>query len=508
MGVVVIDRRLDPPEDKFGTDRQRFLERYRDIIKDAVNKKVAQGGMRDFEADGIVVPLPPSTILEPVVHHGEGGKSNRVFPGLMKFEVGDQIPKPQGGSGGGGKGDPSADGEGNDDFVWLSPEEMLNILFEGRQLPDMTKFKAPDAFIVDREHAGYTNKGPSQKLDMDITNRKRAGEALILSKMGEKRVIENLTEQYNIYASYKDNVPPLKLSEQNKSEKLATVIGAVRSLKDLFSVEAAGEDAVAGKENIIPLLGDAVQILKRNVETKDLSEEDRHRLGILAERFVEQMKAGASAGRYRPEHMTYKYDDDTPRPAAQAVLVCKMDVSYSMDQERKNTAKSFFWLMNKFLTTKYKGRVDIVLISHKTKAEEVDEQTFFYGTETGGTVVSTCLEKAKTVIAERYPPSEWNIYGVQASDGENSRNDNMKVVKLLEELLPIYQAYYYIQVAEPNTQYSDQLLPVYKDVAEKMPGKLYMAQIESPAEALDAFKTFFPVGASAKPQSFAYTASP
>lgn len=513
MGVVVIDRRLSPQEDKFGTDRQRFLQRHSDIVREAVHRQVAEGGMRDFDKDGVVVPLPPNTILEPTIRHGNGGSSNRVFPGLMKYEVGDRIPKPKGGGGQGGgnnpgQGDPSQEGDGEDDYIWLSPEELLGILFEGRSLPDMTKFKAPAVNIVDREHAGYTNKGPAQKLDMDRTNRKRAHDALVLNKMGEKRVIENLTEQYNILAAYKPGVDPLDLSDKNKDEKFDSALHTIESLKKLFSLRAENEDAAKAdkKKTIIPFLFDAVHILKENIDLATIQEDDTHRLDVLEKRLDEQIKSRNSADRYRPDHLTYKYDDDLPKPAAKAVLICKMDVSYSMVQERKNAAKSFFWLMNQFLTTKYKD-VDIVFISHTTVAQEVDEETFFYGTESGGTIVSTCIEKAKEVIAERYPPSEWNIYGVQASDGENDSADNAKVTALLREILPVFQAYYYIQVGEPSPYFGKPLYPIYEALAEEFPGRVHTAKITSPAHALEAFKRFFPTGGPT-PQSSAYTASP
>ncbi|MDB5491491.1 MAG: hypothetical protein JWO78_1340 [Micavibrio sp.] len=490
MGITVIDRRQDPQEDKFGTDRQRFLERYRDLFRKAVGDLVGEGNIKDLVASGGAVPIPKRMISEPVVHHGQGGKARRVFPGLIKFDVGDRIPKPEGGGGGRGSGEPSADGDGEDEYVWLSPEELLNILFDGRRLPDMTKLKAPQVKVVDRQHAGYTSKGPAHRMDMDITNRKRAGEALVLSKMSEKRVIDNLAEQYNIYASYEASVPKLNLSDKSKSERRNAIIETVQSLQKMFhSFTGKSPD-----DEIVSLLSEAVQIiLKENVGSKIDSEADQKRLQILEARLIDQIKAGRDAGRYRPDHLTYEYDDDVPKPGAKAVMFCMMDVSYSMTQERKNIAKSFFFLMNAFLTTAYEN-TDVIFISHTTKAEEVDEKTFFYGTETGGTVVSTCLIKMKEIIDERYPPSDWNIYGVQASDGENSQNDNHKVIELMQKIMPLTQSYYYIQVEQPS--YGERLLPVFKDLAEEFPGRVYTAELDTPADGLDAFNHFFPTDGS------------
>ena len=99
-------------------------------------------------------------------------------------------------------------------------------------------------------------------------------------------------------------------------------------------------------------------------------------------------------------------------------MFCLMDVSGSMTEAMKDLAKRFFMLLHVFLTRRYR-HVDIVFIRHTSTAEEVDEETFFYSRETGGTVVSTALEKMLEIARARYPTDRWNIYGAQASDGDN-----------------------------------------------------------------------------------------
>ncbi len=79
-------------------------------------------------------------------------------------------------------------------------------------------------------------------------------------------------------------------------------------------------------------------------------------------------------------------------PRAKAVMFCLMDVSASMGEREKELAKRFFILLHLFLKRKYE-RVDIVFIRHTHEAAEVDEQEFFYGRETGGTVVSSALKE-------------------------------------------------------------------------------------------------------------------
>src|SRR3546814_17888070 len=78
----------------------------------------------------------------------------------------------------------------------------------------------------------------------------------------------------------------------------------------------------------------------------------------------------------------------------QAVMFCLMDVSGSMTEHMKDLAKRFFALLHLFLTRNYRY-VDVVFISHTDRAEEVEEQTFFYSRQTGGTLVQSVLAKMR-----------------------------------------------------------------------------------------------------------------
>jgi uncharacterized protein len=130
------------------------------------------------------------------------------------------------------------------------------------------------------------------------------------------------------------------------------------------------------------------------------------------------------------------------------VMFCLMDVSGSMDEARKDLAKRFFIILYLFLTRHYE-KIDLVFIRHHTQAQEVSEEDFFHARETGGTVVSSALELMHDIIKARYNPGEWNIYGAQASDGDNWHHDSGRCRELLvEKLLPACRYYAYVQVAE------------------------------------------------------------
>ncbi len=147
-----------------------------------------------------------------------------------------------------------------------------------------------------------------------------------------------------------------------------------------------------------------------------------------------------------PLDVRYKRFDATPKPVAQAVMFCLMDVSGSMTEHMKDLAKRFYILLYIFLKRRYKN-VELVFIRHTHTASEVDEDTFFHSPETGGTVVSTALEEMQRVIEDRFDPSAWNIYAAQASDGDNTASDNERTANLLvNRILPACQYYAYLEV--------------------------------------------------------------
>lgn len=141
-----------------------------------------------------------------------------------------------------------------------------------------------------------------------------------------------------------------------------------------------------------------------------------------------------------------------PMPTSKAVVFCIMDVSGSMDAVKKDLAKRFFILLYLFLTKTYET-IEIVFIRHHTSAKEVSEQDFFYSRETGGTVVSSALELMGDIIHDRYPTTEWNIYGAQASDGDNWQNDSPYCKDILiNKIMPYMQYFAYLEIMPRNHQ--------------------------------------------------------
>jgi len=145
--------------------------------------------------------------------------------------------------------------------------------------------------------------------------------------------------------------------------------------------------------------------------------------------------------------LRYKHFTKHPFPVKQATMILLMDISGSMGEFEKGLAKKFFLLLYLFLNKVYKD-VEVIFISHTQDAQEVTEQEFFYGEETGGTVVSSGLQMVKDIIDSRINLNETNVYIAQASDGDNWPGEEDLIASLMEDLLSKVQYFAYIQTEE------------------------------------------------------------
>ncbi|UTV26897.1 YeaH/YhbH family protein [Photobacterium atrarenae] len=135
-----IDRRLNG-KNKSTVNRQRFLRRHKQQIKESIADAVNKRSITDVES-GEDITIPSRDIREPSFHQGRGGQREVVHPGNDQFSPGDRIERPQGGAGqgGAGEGQASPDGEGQDEFVFqISKDEYLDLLFEDLELPNLEK---------------------------------------------------------------------------------------------------------------------------------------------------------------------------------------------------------------------------------------------------------------------------------------------------------------------------------------------------------------------------------
>ena len=383
----IIDRRLAGKNKSIG-NRERFLRRHKDQIREAVKRAVDGRSIKDI-AQGEDIHIPRRDISEPVFGHGPGGKREMVHPGNQDYVRGDRIERPQGG-GGSGSGKAGDSGEGDDDFVFhLSKEEFMQVFFDDLALPNLARTSLAETPEFKTHRAGHTSDGNPSNLHVMRSMRGAISRRIALGADSRRQIAE---------------------------------------LEDRLAALLASPDVVAHEHEIAPLRREIAAL----------------RVRILRIPYLD------------PIDLRYRSRVRVPVPTARAVMFCLMDISGSMDEARKDLSKRFFILLYLFLTRHYE-KIDIVFIRHHTQAQEVDEQNFFHATETGGTVVSSALVLMEEIARTRYPTSEWNIYGAQASDGDNWHHDSGRCRELLAgKILPLCRYFAYVQVAEEEQNLWDE----------------------------------------------------
>lgn len=177
-----------------------------------------------------------------------------------------------------------------------------------------------------------------------------------------------------------------------------------------------------------------------------------------------------------------------PQPSANAVVFYIMDVSGSMGEEQKEIVRlESFWI-HTWIKKHYKG-LQTRFVIHDASAQEVDEETFFRTSESGGTLISSAYNLVKKLIEEEYPLDQWNIYIFHFSDGDNwSSEDTRYCIKLLrEDLLSKVNLFGYGQV---ESRYgSGQFM---KDLEKSMGDEqnFIMSRIANRDQIMDSIKTF------------------
>jgi uncharacterized sporulation protein YeaH/YhbH (DUF444 family) len=232
-------------------------------------------------------------------------------------------------------------------------------------------------------------------------------------------------------------------------------------------------------------------------KTADSSPAARAELKILHEELDRLERRRKFIAYIDPMDLRYNYYKQKPAPTTQAVMFCLMDVSGSMTQHEKDLAKRFFMLLHLFLERRY-GKIDVVFVRHTHEAKEVDEDTFFYSRETGGTVVSTALVEMLKIMNERYPAGEWNIYAAQASDGDNWSGDSAKCIEMLDQqLLPFCQYYAYVEILDEremetfaNEENGAELWRSYRTLREKWKN-FATKRIARPSDIFPVFHDLF-----------------
>jgi sporulation protein YhbH len=190
---------------------------------------------------------------------------------------------------------------------------------------------------------------------------------------------------------------------------------------------------------------------------------------------------------FHKDDLRYHHTVVETRRESNAVVVCIMDTSGSMDTMKKYLARSFFFLLYRFLCTRYQN-VEIVFIAHHTEAREVTEDEFFHKGESGGTFISSGYTKALEIIYERYHPGLWNVYAFHCSDGDNFESDNPAALAAAKELAQVSNLFGYGEIKPLGAgYYGSSMIQYFSQIQEP---NFQTVQIQRKEDIWPSFKTF------------------
>jgi uncharacterized sporulation protein YeaH/YhbH (DUF444 family) len=176
-----------------------------------------------------------------------------------------------------------------------------------------------------------------------------------------------------------------------------------------------------------------------------------------------------------------------------------MDISGSMDENKKKIARRWFALLYAFIKRRYTN-TELVFIAHTEEAFEMNEQDFFTTKINGGTKVSAALELINNIIKDRYDTATTNIYVSHASDGDNYDSDNPVVKDILigdGHLMNKIQFFNYVEVGSQrgwliSNDSTTNLWDTYDDVRNAQPKrKVTLSVIEHAEDCYPIFKRVF-----------------
>lgn len=433
---IFVDRR-ETGRGKSIPNRQRLLRRIKDAIQAAKPKDIDSGGVKNMTGGGgqsiNPVKVAKHSLHEPSFHYARNsGKHNIVLIGNDEWERGDDFPinGEEDGQGGGGPGE-----DGEDDFVVnVSRDEYLKVFFEDCELPDLLDNHQKEIPEFLPKHAGFQKHGSPGQLSVKRSFKNSLGRRLALTKNARDELVE-------CEVAYQELM--LDLSKGN-------------------------------------LTCDDEFYLQGQLQALELR--------------ITELRAKIAGTPYFDElDLRYTKKEKVIVKSAQAVFAMIMDISGSMDEDKKRMARKFFSLQYAFIHRKY-PQTDLIFVAHTETPEEMTEEEFFTTRKSGGTVVSPAYTLIHKIISERYDAHETNIYLSQASDGDNWESDNANCITELEEkgLLAKVRHMSYAQVGQSfgGGYGASTLWNVLQSIANTNK-KVAMVKINDDSEVFDAFHKIY-----------------
>ncbi|HUY28374.1 MAG TPA: DUF444 family protein [Candidatus Binataceae bacterium] len=430
--------------DRSAGDRQRHRQKVRESIRENIADIIAEESIIGKNKDR-VIKVPLRGIKEYRFIFGENTPGASQGNGDSK--PGDVVGKT--GKEGQGKGDDMAGDRPGVDYYEtdVTLEELIEIMFEDLELPNLER-RALREIVSDysSRRKGYRHVGIRVRLDKRRT--------------AKQRVMRMLA------------------SDRRRGGDAAHAADQARGLAPGAPEPAESDDAIREADNLdLSELTDSEELL----DSEDPGER-ADAPGHGAPRPVRKRRFP-----FHQDDLRYKHVEVDTREESNAAVICIMDTSGSMDTMKKYLARSFFFLLYQFISTRYRN-VEIIFIAHHTEAFEVTEEEFFHKGESGGTFISSGYIKALEIIAARYHPSLWNVYAFHCSDGDNFDSDNPTALKAGEELASICNLFGYGEIKPLGSRYYESsMLNVFRKIQAP---NFHTVLIERKEDIWPSFKAF------------------
>ncbi len=222
-----IDRRLNG-KNKSTVNRQRFLRRHKEKIKESVSDAVNRRSITNTDS-GEDIAIPSKDINEPAFHQGQGGVRDRVHPGNDQFSPGDKVERPKGGGqgSGAGEGDASQDGEGEDEFVFqISKDEYLDILFEDLELPNLQKNQVNKITEWKTHRSGFQTAGIPANISVVRSLQQSLARRTAMTS-GKRRMLKELEAELSRIENEEPAKPLIEKKLKDEIEDLRNKIKSV-----------------------------------------------------------------------------------------------------------------------------------------------------------------------------------------------------------------------------------------------------------------------------------------
>ncbi|WP_298844462.1 sporulation protein YhbH [Clostridium sp.] len=291
-------------------------------------------------------------------------------------------------------------------------------------------------FIFGKNKGGVASGDGSEKRDQVIGKEKAEGEGKGSGKAGDKEGEDIYETEITLEDALNYLLEDLELPELDK-KKFSEVL-TENGLKRAGYQKHGINPRLAKKRTV------AEKIKREQAKNKALMEEFK---GDEIERLP-----------FKNEDLRYHRVKKVLKRESNAVILCVMDVSGSMDTTKKYLARSFFFILSQFIQSKY-SNVEVSFIAHTTVAQEVNEVDFFHKVESGGTYISSGLNKALEIIDKRYNPDNWNVYVFYVSDGDNWEEDNEKAIKAAKDICKVSNLFGYAELM--NSYYATSMKDVF-----------------------------------------------